>query len=111
VGGVVAVLLAVLRYGNAFMAKFTLVFLAVNLSASVFTRGDYLFTPTARTAKGVMPSDVANMAQALWLPYWFWGLLCGAISVAALGVGLWLYLYDDTPEDEDPLEVLRRAST
>jgi hypothetical protein len=70
VGGVVLVLASVLRFGNAFVARFTLVFLAVNLSVSVFTRSDYLFKTQAMTSRGPMPSDVANMAKALWLPYW-----------------------------------------
>ena len=37
-------------------------------------------------------SDVANMAEALFLPYWFWGAVCGAISLAVLAFGLYLYL-------------------
>ena len=95
VGGLVVVLLALVRWASAAVARFALVFLAVNLSASVFTRGDYLFTPVAKTSNGAMPSDVANMAQALWLPYWFWGIVCGAVSLVALGIGLWFYLRDE----------------
>jgi formate/nitrite transporter FocA (FNT family) len=102
VGSLVAVLLALVRWGNAFVARFALVFLAVNLSASVFTRGDYLFTDQAMTSRGPMPSDVANMATALWLPYWFWGLVCGAFSLVALAMGLWIYLYAaDEPEMDE----------
>jgi len=82
----------IVRYGNDWWARFTLVFIAVNLAASVFTRGDYLFTDTANTANGQMPSDVAQMSKALLLPYWFWGALCGAISLVALAAGLWFYL-------------------
>ena len=55
---------------------------------SVFSRGDYLFTPTADTAKGIMPSDVANIAEELLLPYWFWGAVCGIFSVVCLVVGI-----------------------
>lgn len=83
---------AIVRFGNAWWARFSLVFLAVNLAVSVFTRGDYLFTESARTGAGTMPSDVAQMSDALFLPFWFWGALCGAISLAALAAGLWLYL-------------------
>lgn len=91
--GALAILLgAIVRFGNAWWARFSLVFLAVNLAVSVFTRGDYLFTDTAHTGAGTMPSDVARMAEALFLPYWFWGALCGAISVVALVAGLWLFL-------------------
>jgi hypothetical protein len=79
----------IVRWGNAMVARFTLVFLAVNLAVSVFTRGDYLFT---RSAGPGLDSDVQAMSNALFLPYWFWGALCGAISIVALIAGLWLYL-------------------
>lgn len=65
-------------------SQWVLVFLAVQLSLSVFSRSDYLFTETA----GSGPSDVAQMASAWWLPYWLWGVVCGAISVLALGFGI-----------------------
>ena len=41
---------------------------------------------------GVGPSDVAQMTEALWLPYWFWGFVCGAISVAVLMTGMRSFL-------------------
>ena len=46
-----------------------------SVSLVVFSRGDYLFTPTAQTAIGTMPSDVAHIAEALFLPYWTWGAM------------------------------------
>jgi hypothetical protein len=73
------------------IAQLILVFLALQLALSVFSRGDYLFTPIARTAQGEMPSDVGQIAAALLLPYWFWGGLCGLFSVAVLGFGLRVY--------------------
>ena len=73
-------------------ARFAVVFVAVQLSLSVFSRADYLFTPVARTANGDMPSDVARMAEALLLPYWFWGGACGLFSILVLVVGIWNYL-------------------
>ncbi len=76
------------RKASGEVAQLVLIFLAVQLALSVFSRGDYLFTPVAETATGVMPSDVGQMAAALLLPYWFWGLGCGALSVMALLYGL-----------------------
>jgi hypothetical protein len=76
--------LLVLATRAASMAQTVVVLLAVQLALSVFSRGDYLFTRTAVTASGRMPSDVAVMASALFLPYWFWGVACGSISVAFL---------------------------
>ena len=91
----VAVLLAgcvlATRKASGEIAQLLLIFLAVQLALSVFSRGDYLFTATAETAAGVMPSDVGQMAAALFLPYWFWGLLCGAVSVAVLIYGIRAY--------------------
>ena len=46
-----------------------LLLLAVQLALSVFSRGDYLFTNVALTSAGPMPSDVAVMSDALFLPY------------------------------------------
>ncbi len=70
------------------LSQLALVFVAVQLALSVFSRGDYLFTDVAQTAGGTMPSDVAQMASALVLPYWVWGLACGAVSIVALLVGM-----------------------
>ncbi len=64
---------------------------AVQLALSVFSRGDYLFVQSAQTGGGAAPSDVAQIAEALFLPYWFWGGLCGAISVLVLVLGGWLF--------------------
>jgi len=66
----------------------TLILLAVQLALSVFSRSDYLFTPMVLTAGGPMPSDVGAMADALVLPYWVWGIVCGALSLALLGAGV-----------------------
>lgn len=90
-----ALLGAVARWGSESTARIALSFFGVQLAMSVFSRGDYLFTPVARTAQGDMPSDVAHVAQALFLPYWFWGGLIGLASVAAVGAGLWLSLRDE----------------
>ncbi len=73
---------------TARVAQAVLAFLAVQLSLSVFSRGDYLFTETA----GAGPSDVAQMAQALFLPYWFWGVVCAAISGLILLYGIRTFL-------------------
>lgn len=78
-------------------AQLVLVFLAIQLALSVFSRGDYLFTDVAHTGAGVMPSDVAHMAEALGGPYWLWGLACGAFSIVVLLGGLWWFwrVFDD----------------
>ncbi len=67
------------------------VFLAVQLSLASFSRADYLFTPVANTGGGRMPSDVSQIAEALWLPYWVWGGLIAILSFALLGLGAWRF--------------------
>jgi hypothetical protein len=88
VGLVAAALLALGIWAQGWLAQLAVVFLSVQLASAVFTRADYLFTPVADTASGRFPSDVAQMAEALWLPYWFWGALCAALSLAVLLLGL-----------------------
>ena len=68
-----AVCLLVAAKGKPWLSHVVLLFLATQLALSVFSRSDYLFTDVAHTDKGPMPSDVAQMADALLLPYWFWG--------------------------------------
>jgi len=69
------------------LAQMTVVLIAVQLALAVFSRSDYLFTQTAMTSAGPAPSDVTVMASALFLPYWLWGILCGALSLALLAAG------------------------
>ena len=92
VGSLSMLLASIARRGTPETARFALVFFAVQLALSVFSRSDYLFTRLAETGAGSAPSDVARMAEALFLPYWFWGGLCGAVSVAVLAAGAWSYL-------------------
>lgn len=87
VGVLILLALLISRLATDEMAQLLLVFVAVQLALSVFSRGDYLFTEIAETSSGAMPSDVAQMANALFLPYWFWGSLCGAFSVWVLWRG------------------------
>ena len=89
--------------GTARMAQAVVAFLGVQLALSVFSRADYLFTAVAVTGSGRHPSDVANIAEALWLPYWFWGGVCALLSVTALAAGAWAFLsLSRTPVPEPP---------
>jgi hypothetical protein len=92
VGVLAAIFLWLAQQSRAWLAQAFLVFLGIELSLSVFSRSDYLFTETAVTSQGIMPSDVAVIAQALILPYWFWGAACGVFSIIVLLLGLWSYL-------------------
>ena len=64
-------------------------FVAVEMSLSAFTRLDYLFSAGANTGAGALPSDTAQIAQALGLTYWIWGVLLALVSLGIVGLGLW----------------------
>lgn len=51
---------------------------------------NYMFAPHADVGGMRQPSDTALMADALWLPFWFWGGVIALLSLAVLALGLWL---------------------
>lgn len=87
-----ATLLAIGWRARPATAQLALVFVAVQLALSVYSRSDYLFAKEADFGAWQAPSDVANMSKALFLPYWFWGGLCAGFSAIVLVGGLWLFL-------------------
>ena len=72
----------------AAVASFLLHLMAATLCLSWFTDLDYMFSAQATVNGMVRPSDSAVIADALWLPYWFWGgvVACFSLAVAALGI-------------------------
>ncbi|WP_428310236.1 M50 family metallopeptidase [Hydrocarboniphaga sp.] len=87
--GLLIVMLGLLaRRASPLAAQIGVVFLAVQLALSVFSRSDYLFMRSAVTAAGVGPSDTGQIAAALYLPYWFWGGLIAMASLMLLWHGL-----------------------
>jgi hypothetical protein len=64
-------------------AAFVLHLIAATLCLSWFNNLGYMFSAQAIVNAVAMPSDSAVIAQALWLPYWFWG---GVVAVFSLGV-------------------------
>ena len=71
-------------------AAFLLHLLAAVLCLSWFRDLDYMFSSSAVIAGVVRPSDSAIIAEALWLPFWFWGAVVAALSLALLAFGLWI---------------------
>jgi hypothetical protein len=84
IGGLGVLLLVLSRKASLEVCRFTLAFLGVQLGLACFTRSDYLFT---RTAGGDLPSDVEQIAQHLFLPYWFWGGLIAILTLLVLAQG------------------------
>lgn len=81
-------LLGLLLWKGGRLAQLVTAFLAMQLTLSVFSRSDYLFTSQAETAAGLAPSDTQQIADALFLPFWIWGGLIAALSLAILAIGL-----------------------
>ena len=67
-------------------ASFLLHFIAATLCLSWFNHLGYLFSAEAVVNGVAMPSDSSVIAQALWLPYWFWG---GVVALFSLAVAAW----------------------
>ncbi len=88
-----AICLFIALKGSDQLVQLSLVFLAVQLALSVYSRGDYLFTESAVTAAGTLPSDSAQIANAMGFGnYWFWGAFCAAFSAVVLLAGSWYFL-------------------
>ena len=68
-------------YGAALLVPL----IALTLCLSWFTDLGYMFSAYAEVDGTRHPSDSALIAQALWLPYWFWG---GAIALFSLVVAI-----------------------
>src|SRR5688500_9056155 len=71
-------------------AAFLLHLLAAVLCLSWFRDLDYMLSAGVVVEGVARPSDSAVIAQALWLPFWFWGALIAALSLALLVFGLWI---------------------
>ncbi|MFZ4625632.1 MAG: M50 family metallopeptidase [Rhodoferax sp.] len=72
----------------AAMAAFVLHLIAVTLCLSWFTDLDYMFSAQAVVNGVAHPSDSAMIAQALGLPYWFWGAVVALLSLALALLGI-----------------------
>ena len=109
VGGYALAFFLLARYGNDLVKQFAVVFLGAQLSLSVFSRADYLFMQWADTAEGRSPSDVQQIADALFLPYWFWGGLIALFSAAVVVFGVWFSLRSIVRHASDAGPSRRRA--
>jgi hypothetical protein len=71
-------------------ASFVLRLTGAILCLSWLQHVDYLFSAGATIDGRRHASDTAVIAQALWLPYWFWGAVIALLSLAVLAFGLWM---------------------
>jgi hypothetical protein len=103
----IALVLAALRLPDA-AAAFLLHFIAALLCLSWFRDLDYMFSAHAIVGGVAQASDSARIAEALFLPYWFWGGFVAAVSLTLLIVGL---LVATRSEDGTPSGHPRRPTS
>lgn len=73
-------------------APFLVQLLGVQLCLAVFQDIDYMFSNKAEVEGQVLLSDSAVIADALFLPYWFWGACIAILSLLLLALGLFVAL-------------------
>ena len=83
-----AVLAACARWLSGLAAAFLLHFIAALLCIAWYRDLDYMFSAYTLVGGTPRPSDSAVIAEALVLPYWFWGGLVAVVSLALLALGL-----------------------
>ena len=81
---IAAGILAIAWKAEDWAQSFTIQFLGVQACISTFLQIDYLFTNKVQIGDELVPSDTGAIAEALWLPYWMWGILLTAASLALL---------------------------
>ncbi|WP_166040051.1 M50 family metallopeptidase [Sphingosinicella sp. YJ22] len=82
-----AIVLLALRGSRSWQAFF-IQLLGVQACISVWRQFDYLFNPGGSVGGQLQRSDTGAIADALLLPYWFWG---AAISAAILALLWWSF--------------------
>jgi len=64
--------------------------LAVQLALASWSSRDYLFISGFERGGETFDSDTQNIADELFLPYWFWGGLLGGLSILILVWAFWV---------------------
>jgi len=67
--------------GSASLHIWTVQFLGVNASISVFLQLDYLFTHRVLMNGREFTSDTGQIANVLLMPYWFWAILLAILTL------------------------------
>lgn len=79
-------ILAIAAYAKPAWQRLAVQILGVQACISVWRQFDYLFSAGGSVGGRLHRSDTGAMADALLLPYWFWG---GAVSVGIVGLLWW----------------------
>lgn len=89
VGGVGAALVLAGQRLSRSASTFLVQLLGVQLCVAIFRDVHYMFSAGGVVGGQSHSSDSAAMAEALFLPYWFWGAATALFSAAVLALGLW----------------------
>jgi hypothetical protein len=87
-------ILAVARWASPWLRGFALQFLGVQACVSTYHQLDYLFVESAVINGRLVLSDSSQIAQNLFLPYWFWGGVMAVFSLVLLITSLQLAFRD-----------------
>ena len=85
-----ALLLIFARVSGGRLAPLVLQLVGVNLCLAIFKDVHYMFSEGGVVDGVKRMSDSAAIADALFLPYWFWGGLTALFSCAVLALGIYL---------------------
>lgn len=85
-----AALLMLVLLGPSFVKSLALQVCGVQACIALWRDWSYFLSSRAAVGGEVRHSDAAVIAEALWLPHWFWGLGLSVFSLAILLVSLWL---------------------
>lgn len=77
-------ILAIARNANADQQRFAIQLLGVQACISVWAQSGYLFTDGGTLGGMPQVSDTGAIADALFLPFWFWGIVLSAANIALL---------------------------
>ena len=78
------VILYIARNANADQQRFAIQLLGVQAMISVWAQSGYLFTDGSTIDGMPQVSDTGAIADALLLPYWFWGIVLSIANIALL---------------------------
>lgn len=81
---------AVSRLRSEALSAFVVHIVALTLCLAIFSDINYMFSDHAIVAGQMHPSDSAQMAKALLLPYWFWGGVVAVFSLTVMAAGIWM---------------------
>ena len=77
-------ILAIARNANPDQQRFAIQLLGVQSMISVWSQTGYLFSEGGMLGGMHQLSDTAAIAQALVLPYWFWGVVLSIANIALI---------------------------